>query len=84
MIYVKSTKEKVYVENEVQCLARMCKRSLEIFGNTENAFENKFYYVIPNGKPTKKEWDLFKAKVKECYNYNLSDLFVPEYIDLYK
>jgi len=85
MIYTKTINDKVYVENEFQCLARMCRYSMEVFGDTENEFENKFYYCIKNHNPTIKDWELFKSKVKDVYGYIVDDDYIPEtWVLLYK
>lgn len=73
MIYAKSTLEKTYIENEYKCLARICKSSIEIFGNGKN----KFYYIIPNMKPTIEDWNLFKRVVQTYLNFKLDDKFIP-------
>lgn len=80
MIYAKCTNEKVYIENEYQCLARMCKTSSEtfdIYGFSE-PFEHASFDLIKNGKPTLKDWNIFKKKVKDKFDFCLEDDFIPK------
>ena len=84
MICAKSTNEKVYIENEIQCLARMCRSSIEffdIYGKSE-PFEHASFYHIEGRKPTIEHWELFKEKVKEKFDFNLTDKFIPKSFNL--
>ena len=64
-----NTNEKVYLEDDTGCLARMCKVSFEIFGTNHCSF----YHIIENRKPSLYDWKLFKSKVQEYYNFDLDD-----------
>jgi len=66
-----NTNEKVYVQNDEtgECIARLCKISMEVFGK-----EHCYYYKITN-PTTKRHWYLFKEKVKKYYNFNLNDKY---------
>jgi len=84
MIYAKCTPEKVYVENQHQCLARMCSRSMEtfdVYGESE-PFEHTSVIIIKSKKPTLKDWETFKIKVKEYFGFDLKDEFIPKSFNL--